>query len=83
MDENDRCLLPEGTYVRVTEPKLAGGHTYIGKVDGYDIFRSKYRIAARYAGWNQWHFLTPGCQWAFPGWVQEISEQEALAIPRD
>ncbi len=71
-------LLPPGTYVIVHE-SLTSSRAYIGRVVGYDMGHSKYHIGARYGGWGEWLF-TDGGSWAFPGQVEEISEDEALRV---
>ena len=58
-------LLPVGTIVEVTERGPHARPPYVGTVVGYDLFRSKYEIGARYGGWNQWLYLDGG-SWAFP-----------------
>lgn len=76
--------LPDGTYVRVEEVLPETAHrparTYVGRVVGTDMGRSKYQIGQRFMGWAEWHFLDGG-SWAFPGHVTEITEAEALALP--
>ena len=42
-------LLPTGTIVRVTESG-PDGRTYVGRVVGYDLGRSKYEIGLRFGG---------------------------------
>lgn len=54
-------LLPVGTYVRVTPFPITGERPYTGKVIGYDLHRSKYRIGCEYlpglfADWPRFAF---------------------------
>jgi hypothetical protein len=72
-------MLTTGTYVQVTEPAIAGNppRSYIGRVVGYDMGRTKYHIGARFPAWGEWRFANGG-SWAFPSWVTEISKAEAL-----
>jgi hypothetical protein len=77
-------MLPTGTYVQVEEVLPETAHrvarSYIGRIVGTDMGRSKYQIGSRYGGWGEWLFLDGG-SWAFPGHVTEISEAQALAAP--
>jgi hypothetical protein len=54
-------LLPVGTYVQVTPFPITGQSPYTGRVIGYDIHHSKYRIGREYmpglfAEWSSWAF---------------------------
>ncbi len=71
------ALLPVGTFVRVVEQY--DGRTYIGKVVGYDLGRTKYSIGMRFPGWDRWLFAAGG-SWAFLGEVEQISEEEATKV---
>lgn len=81
-------MLPSGTYVRVVRQEVRDAEgevvfpaqTFIARVVGTDMFRSKYEVAPRYAGWAEWLFLDGG-DWAFIGEVTAIDEAEALAPP--
>ena len=81
-------MLAPGTYVRVhiqAARDTAGQvvcpeETFIAKVVGTDMWRSKYELGRRYPQWDRWEFMDGGC-WAFIGSVTEISEDEARAVP--
>ena len=82
-------LLPVGTYVLVQDPgcwdtaqrrMVVAPRAYYARVVGYDLFRSKYELGARWAGWGEWHFSECG-SWAGPRWCTEVTEQEALTAP--
>jgi hypothetical protein len=60
-------LLPVGTVVQVTQ----SDRVFVAKVVGYDMFRTKYQLGARFAGWNEWHFAKDG-SWAFLSEVETI-----------
>lgn len=80
-------LLPVGTYVLVKQPEFTGtdgrvicaAREYYAVVVGYDMWRSKYEVGSRYAGWGRWLF-SDGGSWPFPGWVTEVTEEEARRI---
>jgi hypothetical protein len=76
-----KALLPVGAYVRVTEKGDHARPSYIAKVAGYDMGRTKYRLAPRYGGWGRWLFHGEAIAWAGTSWVEEITEAEATAIP--
>lgn len=62
--------LPVGTRVRVTPAHVEGLNDrapYFGKVSGYDLFRSKYRIACQT---THSRYDDAGLWWAFPGEVE-------------
>lgn len=67
-----RADLPIGTLVQVTE-RGPNARTYIGKIVGYDIWKTKYEIARRVRMWGEYTFLNGGA-WAFPEWVQAVEE---------
>jgi hypothetical protein len=72
------AMLPVGAIVAVTEPGLDDNppRTFVAKVIGYDLGRTKYELGARYAGWGRWLFGDGGV-WAFPSQVRQITEEEA------
>jgi len=82
-------LLPVGTVVRVTErrveqrpfmqPDALGGEyvrtrTYVAKVVGYDLGRTKYNLGIRYAT-HPPLYVDEGGWWAFPGEVEPYEEE--------
>jgi hypothetical protein len=62
-------LLPIGTIVKVTE-RWPTERTYVGKVVGYDLGRSKYHVGARYAP----GLYANGGWWPFPSDVEPAGE---------
>jgi hypothetical protein len=70
-----KSMLPVGSFVAFADED----RTRVGVVVGYDMYGSKYEIGARLAGWGQWLWM-PGGTWAFPREVEEISEDDALAV---
>lgn len=66
----NQAKLPVGTIVRVTE-RGPGARQYVGRIVGYDMWRSKYEIGQRYGGWGEWLY-SDGGSWAFASWVEAI-----------
>lgn len=83
--------IPDGTYVRVdrkaviskdTGDEIFPAQTFIARIVGTDMGASKYRVGARFPGWNRWLF-SDGGDWAFISQVTVITEEEALAVPKE
>jgi hypothetical protein len=83
-------MLAPGTYVRVREravvdrqtgAEIRPASTYVGKVVGTDMGRSKYHVGRRYPGWGEWCFHDEGGSWAFIGEVEVIDEADARRVP--
>jgi hypothetical protein len=74
------ALLAVGTYVRVTERGVAGRPSYVARIVGYDLGRTKYQLGRRYMGWSEWLFGSGGA-WSFPDETEEISEADAVPDP--
>lgn len=75
VDHSPRCTLPVDTYVRATQ-SWREEPSYVARIVGYDMGRTKYQLGRRFPGWGEWLFLDGG-SWAFPGEVEEITEEEA------
>ena len=75
MTQENHADLPAGTYVKVTE-QGPDGRTYIGRIVGTDLGRTKYEIGVRYACWGRWEFARGG-SWAFPSEVEAITAEQA------
>lgn len=71
--------LPVGTYVHVQPNWPADAKPFCGRITGHDMFRSKYKVASRITGWDEWMWADG--IWAFPGEVREVTEAEATALP--